>query len=111
LQISEDDLESLSSRIAGKSRELHKCLKFLQSLFPEELASKRLYADAAQVSMEYLEDIESSIRYLAEGTLFSEAKRLVRSASPDNFPFALSLPLLNPQKRLSSTHDPILSKR
>jgi hypothetical protein len=46
----------------------------------EELASKRHYADASQIAMEYLEDIESSVQYLAEGNLFSEAKRVVNQS-------------------------------
>ncbi|TDL16914.1 IkappaB kinase complex, IKAP component [Rickenella mellea] len=43
----------------------------------DELCSKRKYSDAAQVSLDYAKDVNQAIATLAQGNLYSEARRLI----------------------------------
>ncbi|CCM05755.1 uncharacterized protein FIBRA_07987 [Fibroporia radiculosa] len=43
----------------------------------DDLSSKKRYADAAQVLLDYAQDVREAIKILVEGSLFSEARRII----------------------------------
>ena len=76
------DIKTLAIEIAGSSAPP----RFLESVaeltfYVETLTSKRRYADAGRVLLEYGRDAEAAVEVLVEGTLHSEALRLVRLPS------------------------------
>lgn len=60
--IPEDDLSDMAYRVAA------------------ELASKKRYAEGAQVLFDYSQDDREAIITLVQGSLFSEARRMVRTS-------------------------------
>ena len=45
--------------------------------FTEDLGSKKRYAEAGQVLLDYAEDVREAVIILVQGNQFSEARRIV----------------------------------
>ena len=82
-QMSEEDLTALAYTVAGESVVVTTSSSF--DVVKEELSSKKRYAEAARVLLDYAQDVREAVIALVQGNAFSEARRIVGQKLTLNF--------------------------
>lgn len=76
-QIHGDNLVSMGYRVAGRSSYYFHHITTNLTCTTEDLSSKKRYADAARVLLDYSQDVREATIALIHGNYFSEARRIV----------------------------------
>lgn len=75
----EDKLVELGLRVAGQIGFIFQVYLDAHTVLADELSSKKRYAEAAVVSLDYAEDVRQAVIAYVEGNLFADARRIVSS--------------------------------
>lgn len=78
---SQDELAEIGLRVAGKTIVLSTYVGNNQ-VCADDLSSKKRYAEAATVLLDYAGDVRQAVIAYVEGNLFADARRIVSSLHP-----------------------------